>query len=226
MLTLLRPTYPDSAAVEAFLEATGLTLTANQTLLLDGIAAAAAQEFETAVDRSMLPASAASLRYFDPPVNRDRLLFVDDLSAAPSLVQIVPYGSSAETLAVGVDYRLEPANAVAKREPITRLRLLSRRWLTPLSDTWLQSIQITGLWGYAATLPDDVWQAVCMRAGYLLWQQVVMNTTGGVLGWKDGDRSVDYGIERWTGPLKLWCGDDGRSGVWGQTIARYRKLGF
>lgn len=225
MLTSLRSTYPDGTAVAAFLTTHGITLTAAQEALTDGAASAAAQEFERAVDRSMLPGSAASLRTFDPPVNRDSVLFCDDLSATPTLVQLAPYGATAETLTLGLDYWLKPDNALAKGEPVTRLQF-RRRWTSPLSSALRQSLQITGLWGYAAHLPEDVWLAVCMRAAYGLWSQVTQTATGGLLGWKDEDRSVDYGVERWNSMLATWCGNDGRGGIWGQTIGRYRRLSF
>lgn len=218
-----RTSYPTGGDVQAFIEAAGLTVSDALSALLEGLANAAAGDFERAVDRVMLPEATASLRYFDPPVNRDGLLFCDDLAAAPTLLQYMPYGSSAQTLTLGTDYFLLPNNALAKGQPITQIRF-RRRWTGPLSESLLQSLQITGRWGYCTTLPYEAWQAVCMRGAWLAWSQVTLGTTGGALSWKDGDRSVDYGVERWSGPLTQWCGNDGNGGAYGRIVGQYRRL--
>lgn len=222
MLTSVRSTYPDGVALAAFLESHGITLSAAQDALTEGAASAAAYEFEKATYRRMLPGTAAT-RYFSPPVD-GHTLPIPELSANPSAVTYTPPGGSAETLVLNTDYWLLPDNALDQGKPIDEVEFL-QVWGSR-DNSLRRAIAITGLWGYAATLPEDVWQAVCMRAAYGLWSQVTLATTGGVLGWKDGDRSVDYGVERWNSMLSTWCGNDGSGGVWGQTVARYRRIGF
>lgn len=215
--------HPTGEDLQAFLEGNGFELSAALISLLEGAAAAAATDFGRAAERVMLAEATATARTFDPPTGPHGKLWVDDLAAAPTLVEYVPAGSTAVTLTLAEDYWLKPDNALAKGQPLTQLQF-RRRWSLPLAPSLLQSLRVTGRWGYGTRLPADVWQAELMRGAYNVWAQMTFSETGGLLGWKNADRSEDYGVERWTGPLKLWCGDNGSGGVFGRTAAQYRRM--
>lgn len=213
--------YPTADDLKAWIEGTGLSVSAALETLLDGAAAGAANDFESAVHRTMLAPSSGELRYFAPPLDGAPLVGFD-LAAAPATITYQPTGSSAETLTLNTDYWCGPENAIARGKPLEWIEF-DKQWTGLIDRTLRRALQITGLWGYAETLPDDVWLAVCMRGAWNVWQQVTFGSTEGMLGFKEGDLSVDYGLERWRDPVRQWCGD-GNDGVYGRAVGKYRKL--
>jgi len=213
--------YPSSDRLSTFITGHGLDVT-NYEGLLAGAIDAARRSFENDTDhRPFLAATSATERAFDPPTNGP-LLFCGSLAVAPTSVTYQPYGSSAETLTLRQDYTLEPSNALSMGEPITRLRF-RRRWTTPLAPEQLQSVLITGRWGYATEVPDDAYQAILERGAANVWTQLTQSATGGLLGWKHGERSVDYGDNRWTALNEKWTG---KGCNYDKAVSIYRRMGF
>lgn len=221
-----RSSYPASSDLSAFLSSGGFTVSTALSNQLPLALAAAIADFEKLTERRpFLGDSTESTRYFDPPTNGP-LLFIDDLCAAPSAVTYQPAGASAQTLTLRTDYWLEPVNALAKGEPLTQLRF-RRRWLQPLCENDRQSIAVTGAWGYAQSVPDNVWWALLGRAGWHVFAHLRQGTTGGKLSEKEGDVAVEYGIENWNQLLYPWVGKpelDGMGGAFGRMVQQYRKL--
>ena len=216
--------YPVGADLQAFLEGHQLDVTAYLDQLGEktdaGIAA-----FEAAVGGKMLAESPASLRKFAVPVD-GAALEVDWLAAEPETITYTPAGGTPETLTLDTDYFCLPNNAIAKGKPIELLEFTSRwRWYG--SDPSLRrAIQVTGFWGYSTELRADVRQAMLMKAAGLLWTSITHGGTGGVLGKKEGDASIDYGVESWNRLINAWTGLDGMSGEFGRVVAQYKRMGF
>lgn len=200
--------YPGAEDLQSFLEAAELTLSAELLAQLPTAIAAARKDFENTVDRIMLAPADAAVRRFDPPAHwRDggaTLFLKRDLAAVTSVVY-QPSGSDAETLTEGEDYELEPYDAPEDGQPYTRIRFLVRRWTGPLSARHRGSIRVTGRWGYATEIPEDAWLAMCARGAWRLFGQIAQASTGGMLGWSDADRKVDYGVETWGRLRDIWA---------------------
>lgn len=200
--------YPTASDLGAFLDATGLTNadgTALSTALSSRLAiaiAASRDRFERDVHRVMLAASTTTTRSFNPPVSRTGALHIDDLAALTSVVY-QPQGSEAQTLTVQVDYWIEPINAAAKLEPITRL-IFRRRWLEPIWPSMQQSIQVTGKWGYATDLPAAAYEAMLARAALGLLGHIIPLVTGGMTAFTEADVKEDYGSTPLGCSVSLW----------------------
>jgi hypothetical protein len=218
--------YPDADDLQAYLEAAGLTLSAEMIAQLRNAIAAAIDDFEKAVRRVMV-AGEAALRYYDPPTNRKRELFLSEGGGPGDLCGTVTVGyqtvgGTLETLTANEDYRLLPRNAVADGIPYDRILFFNRGWADPIGPSLRGAIQVTGQWGYGTgTLPASVFQAMLARAAWLLSPTLQQVETGGIVAWKDADRSVEYGTGGSTGVASLgvnW------SAQYDATVAHYRKI--
>lgn len=216
---MARAAWPTTRDLDTFLRAAGLTPSNALMTQFPAVLIGAYKDFEKAAGRIML-APASETRYFDPPNNNDGILFPDDL-ASISTVIYYPTNGSSFTYTANTDYWVEPHNAAVKEEPYTMIRF-RRRWLTPLSTPERRSIQITGRFGYATSIPEDVWFAVLARAGWSIFPQAHMTTNSGIKSWQDGDRTVNYG-DIFDQTRKAWAGEDGQGGIFGTTVQRYRK---
>jgi hypothetical protein len=196
--------YPTESQFRLFLEEAGMTV----PLDLRGPLLAGIEAFQEECGRHFLAGKtienetvAEAERWFDPIERYERVLFLgpfNDLASITSVVHQNLPGGDPETLTLNEHYFPEPANAPARGRPYTRLR--RGRWNTWGWSTggwsWTpttQSIRITGLWGYATTLPWDVHRAMLIAAAGQSMGQIMAARVQGVISWKDADASVDYG---------------------------------
>ncbi len=97
---------------------------------------------------------AASDRYFPlEDIGREREVFIDDLSAIPTQVEVIDReGESVHTSVVADDVVPQPRNR-RSHEPITSLRLRSA---VPVGAGY--ELRVRGVWGWPA-VPDDIREA-------------------------------------------------------------------
>jgi len=193
--------YPNGDDLAALLTSAGFdsaTVTAMDT---DTAIEAAIEGWERAIGRTMLASPVDSTHWYSPPTIGN-VLPIDDVVSITSVVY-QPFGGTAQTLVAGTDYHTEPANASARRAPITALRL-RRSWQAPIDHSLQLSIGVTGRHGAGSTLPADVWQAMLCEGALLLWPQLTQRATSGLLGWKEGDVAEDYGVETWKRLKDAW----------------------
>lgn len=229
-------TYPDAADLSAFLASLGVTVTAALTAQLPAAAAASVSAWETATKRRPFVASATGtpvLRRFDPPTFHSdgvSTLYLPDLLAQEDItVGYQPSGSTLTTWTEGTDYCFGPVNAAADGLPYEWLEIYRHRWTQPLGASLRNSLRITGRWGYAAEVPDDVWYALLGRGFYHVFAAVRQGATGGVLSIEDADRKISFGIENWTQLLLPYVGpltgtNAGNGGIWGDAVRLYQKV--
>jgi hypothetical protein len=194
--------YPTADDLEDFLTGLGLTLSAAQQALLESAIDAGIQQFEGAggVDRRMLAAD--ETRYYDPPLTAGSLLLIDDFAAVDSVVYR-PLNTDPTTLTLNLDYWLEPQNAPAKGKPYQLLRF-RRSWHAPLPSGLRRSIEVAGDCGYATSIPAAARMGMLAAGALQLWTQITHAATGGLLSWKEKDRSEDYGVFPWTRLVDGW----------------------
>jgi hypothetical protein len=102
-----------------------------------------------------------------------------------------PEGSSAETLTQNTDYWLLPYNAAADLEPWTALELRRGFPAPPHPDALHRAIRVTGTWGWAASIPEDAWEAIRDLAFLWLLPHWGLNLSGG-----GRQMTVDAGVTR------------------------------
>jgi hypothetical protein len=195
---------------------------------LEDAIAAAIDEFENRADRRFLAGTADEIRYYDPPTGRQGLVFIDDLACPPTSVVYAPAGGTSETLVLGDDYLLEPANAIGKRQPYTELRF-RRRFVAPLSEPQRNSIVVTGRfgWGLQAEIPmvtgnlgfpEDAFRGMLAMAALTLWPQLIESRTGGLLSFSEADVTEQYGVEAQGRSRDAWQAEATRA------LDRYRRF--
>ncbi len=180
--------YPVGSDVSTYLTECGFPVSANLTNMLDGYALSGKQMFETKVNRQIL--ATTQTRKFDPPTYWNQALDLEgDLISASSVTAM------GITQVAATDYLLGPYDALQRGQPYVWIEFL--RWWNSL-QSWAtkQSIVITGQWGWAATVPDDVWDAVIAAA--ILKGPATMVTMkasgGGINSFRTGDVQEDWGI--------------------------------
>ncbi len=214
-----RTAYPKTQDLEQFLAAGGLTITNALRAIFPHVVNAASRQFEEDCGRVIL-APSADTRRFNPPTNRDRLLILPyDLATLTSIVY-VPVNSTSTTMTSGTDFDAEPYNASAEGKPYTQIRFFTYSWQEPLSYGVRHSLRIAGRWGYATTVPDDVWLAVVAKAAWSAYSHINLANTSGIRTWTDGDRTVAYGF---ADLANTWAGENGTGGIYGTTVKRYRR---
>ena len=57
-----------------------------------------------------------------------------------------------------------------------------------------QNIEVTGKFGYGATIPRDLWGAVCGEVAHRLAAECVFDSSGRVSRWKEGDEETQYAL--------------------------------
>jgi hypothetical protein len=58
-----------------------------------------------------------------------------------------------------------------------------------------QNIKVTGQFGFAATIPEDLWEGCCGEIMYLMSQEVLFRPIGRVQTLKTGDNSTTYHLD-------------------------------
>jgi len=152
--------YCTLAELQAYLTAVGLTFATDGTNdnVMEEIIEAASRLFDGETRRTFY-ARAAETRYFDVPDadSRDpRELKLDD-----DLLSIDTGGlvNGDTTVITSAYYKLLPLNLTQKR--VIRLKdSSSYYWSSDSSGDVVGVISVKGSWGYAATAPDNVKQAV------------------------------------------------------------------
>ena len=200
-----RLAYPTGAEISAELTAHGITVSANQANLLDGKALAGRLEFERDCHRVFLGKGSTEERKFDPPTVDSGRLYIEDL-ASVSTVKFKPLNSATITYDIDDDFFTLPENYSELGVPITAIEF-SRRWVAPTRRYLRRSILITGEWGYATAangFPELAWQAMLAAGLGNAWAMVTHNETGGLLSWKEGEITEDFGVFPWSRLLDAW----------------------
>ncbi len=150
------PVYADAAAIKAVMPdvpwGTGYdtilgVLAARVSRLLDRAALRQPGEFATG--------TAGTVRYYDG--SGCRALWVDEMAAAPSKVEVSETGSRVTYVTwASSDYILWPYNET----PYRRLDVDALNGTKALWYGFPQSVKITAPWGFSVTPPDDLVEAV------------------------------------------------------------------
>lgn len=180
--------YPTDADLIRFLYGAGLVddpvtptgRAAADVLGYTGAVGAAKAEFEHRTGRTYR--AAAATRTYDPPTDKGGLL---DLETDWTTITLVE--RDGDTLTETDDYRLRPLDG-----PPYRFIEFVAFPMEPLPWASRGTIVITGTRGSAATVPDDVYQAVLQRAALHLAPQFHGVLTNGAQSVKQEDASVTY----------------------------------
>lgn len=191
------PTYtawPTSQDVFDRLGAAGVTLRADaSTDRVDAVLAAVESELEVGCQRQFVADTAVSARYFDG--SGTPLLEIDDyIPASITAVALMGYSSIAASFSSWNELYDDgkPACVIAlRRGTLPQLGLVYLDRFPQGSG----NIKVTGKWGYAASIPAQVWEAVALEAAARLASEALFqpgydSTTGEHSGrlsaWTDG----------------------------------------
>ena len=128
-------------------------------------------------------------------------------------------GNNGTALVLGDGYWLEPRNALTRGRAIRALEL----WV-PIAGQPM-SIKVTARWGLRSAWPDDIWVALMQYAATeVLGSAIVMQNTGGLESWKEGDiEEKNFG----SGGM-LSSGQDSILGnmraAWQRVFGQYREI--
>ena len=106
--------------------------------------------------------STATARLFDGSGCREQ--WVDEMAAAPTLVEVDEVGDFTYTTWSSTDYMVWPYNALAEGLPLLRLDIDQ---LNGDKSVWYRSpksVRVTAKWGYSTTPPEDIKQATIIQA--------------------------------------------------------------
>lgn len=184
-----RSAYPTASDVITGLQAAGILTTDFPYLssLAAGAAEAGKDLIERACNRRFL-AGSSEARYFDPP-NNGRTLFLD---FEATTVTSVTLGGS--TLTLNTNYWLLPYNYSAQGVPINRIDFATI-FVAPLLAGNRRSIVVTGTWGYGATIPETVWQAMIYQAQLQLLPAIREIQNTGAEDWREADVAEKFGTQ-------------------------------
>jgi hypothetical protein len=133
----------------------------DDTLLENSVEAASRRIDGECSRRFYLDGSTTARTY---AVGRADMLILDDIGTATGLVVKVDDdadGTFETTLTVGVDYQLEPSNAIVQGEPLTLIRALDRGF--PVAANGRNLIEVTARWGWPS-VPDAIREATVLLA--------------------------------------------------------------
>lgn len=107
--------------------------------------------------------TADSTRVFDG--SGAALLWVDELAAAPALVEVAETGdTTAYTAWSATDYVAWPYNAPSLGVPYLRLDVDLINGSKTIWPKFPRAVRVTGRWGYSTTVPPEIKQAAIMIA--------------------------------------------------------------
>jgi hypothetical protein len=117
------------------------------------------------------------------PYNEYMLFFPADVSSSSITIKIdtTADGTYATTLVQGVDYILEPTDAVLQSRPYLNARMVGGATFPLFVTPSFPTVQVTAQWGWN-TVPDDVNQACVLLA---MRQFARLNAALGVVGFAD-----------------------------------------
>jgi hypothetical protein len=184
--------YPTGADLQEYLSEAGITKDSSD---LEGRALAGRNLVERKCGRRFLAETVAQVYTFSPPEGSS-VLRLPDFAAITSIAYF-PTGGTSTAWASGTDYTLERDNdGIALGDvtpPYSRLVLLAGVYSIPLSVYHRVAIRITGRQGYADTLPEDVWEAMCAVGAGLALGVVSVSEGGGLKRLTRADVTEDYG---------------------------------
>lgn len=151
-------------------------------------------DFETAVGRTML--GITQTRTFDPPYNPRAML---DLRA--DLASLTSLTIQGVTKVLNTDFYLGPPNADADGLPWRWIEIAA--WW-PNYRVAKRGISITGVWGFATTIPDDAWQAMLCQSALKVASQLISDQTGGLSSVQIGEIRESYGANPLSGMIDPW----------------------
>jgi hypothetical protein len=218
--------YPIVADLDSYLRALGILSDADLAAFLanvdlEGLIEAAVDAWE--MDTGWIPFlrdSTPVSRRFDPPGPNRRTVSRgghNRLDLAAGLLEVTAFVTGYSSTDAGTaavledDYWLWPANAAIENRPWTLVEFAASSWGGP------QSIQITGYWGYSATIPGDAWQAILRQAGLLAYSEITLQLTGGMVGWSEADVKEEYDLSPLELHRKAW------QEQWDRAVNRYRR---
>ena len=195
--------YPEESDLTTYLATLGITSVAGYAL--DDMIMSAIREFEARTGRLKLQgdADASNVRYtITGPTGKYVLLEIFDTYDVDD-VYTGWNGSTGTQLTEDTDYILLPENASILGVPVEAIRFLTYPTTTP------RSIKVGGKLGYAAELPQDVFDAILARASVIFLTQQA-GTKGQVASKKQGDRAISY----------VQASGESSSGIPGDTLNR------
>jgi len=219
--------YPQAADLESYLRALGILTDVQMAALLSFLSleeatAAARSEWESETGwRPFLADASPVTRYYDPqgPNFRPhtvgggyRLDLEAGLIALTSVIVDVDAESPGTTLVSGEDFWLDPYNAAVMGLPYTAVLFVVRRWGAR------RSIAVTGRFGFAETLPDDVWQCVLQKSAAVTFAALRERASAGLVEWKEADVSERYGENFLESSRRAW------EEAFRRAAGRYRRV--
>ena len=139
------------------------------------------------------------------PINEYLLRMPQDLATSTVTIKIdtTANGTYATTLTQGVDYILEPTDAVLQSRPYLNARMVGGATFPLFVTPSFPTVQVTAQWGWN-TVPDDVNQACVLLA---MRQFARLNAALGVVGFADMAitvRAVDPDVRDLLSPYKMF----------------------
>lgn len=110
------------------------------------------------------------------------------------LVTLTSVASGGQVLTAGLHYIVKPDNAPQRKKPYTSMAL--RGGLSvPLGTSYgyRRTVDVTGVWGFAASLPASVFDAVLGYAAALCVPQIALNISKGLYEKRAGDEMERFG---------------------------------
>lgn len=209
--------YPTDAEIAAFLLSDGITVPAGYAV--SGYAESASSEFEQETGYvPFLSSGVDSPRTFDPPgaaplpsgysatFGGRRILLLR--AGLLVLTSVVSNGAALPA----TQYRLLPLNSLVINRPYQVVEFLVPIW-GPAS-----SLVLTGHWGFSATVPDDVFQAILRIAAANILRDMGEANLLTPNKWVDGVSSESFDTDRYSNYGKAWHAYADR------VISRYKRI--
>ncbi len=173
---------------------------------------AAAQEMRKLTNRQFVAGSAGEIRYYDGSGTGMQTVdeFVD--------VTAVEFLMYPQVAGINVTYWYEK---LSNGYPNTVLQIVQGPSNTNYGyiaafPRGRSNVKVTGTFGYGATVPVDVWNAVLQKAAASIAASNSLSAQGKLSKWVDGDVSEDYGAQM-PGEVAGWLND------FKETARRYRR---
>ena len=214
------PTHPGGNELDAYLKAAKLVIAPELMVQFPDFMQAARSDFERQAGRCIL--AVAATRSFDPPGNPRGVLDLEADLATSEGVGVTVCGKS---LTLGKDVRLLDERGGLSRPPFTQAQFSAPLCSYGSSSSSWGCIEITGQWGYALTVPADVWQAELARGAWLAYPLLAHGFRRGLVRWTDGDVTEEYQNNPLEYLKSFWGGEDplGRGGQFGNTASLYAR---
>lgn len=178
------------ADVQRRLDSVGATLRLTGTELADRfteVIGAVTTEIGLRTLRQFIPGAPGEARYYDG--NSTNRLAVDEMISLTSV-----YALASPTDTVGVQYPYA-ALVTQQQRPLTEIEIAQgyawQAW-PQIFPRGRRNIKVTGQFGYAATIPADLWSAGCGECAFRLVRECVFRPVGRVTMQRTGDAMVQY----------------------------------